>query len=147
MSKYTNIKKYLEYLMLPNSKIGGHAICPFLKQYFDSIKYTTYTSKIDVYQSIPKIVADKLPAQVIVCNFNWDWYEMDTVLNVLHHLYKANDIEFLFMHPQSEDPALPIINYAYYKPLIIVQVRSLLHQARKQLAQNTNYYDYFTQVK
>lgn len=134
-------------MTLPNSNIGGHAICPFLKKYLDSIKYTTHTSKIDVYQSIPKIVADNLPAHVIVCDFEWDWYEMDSVVHALHHLYQSQDMEFLFMHPESEDPALPIIKYAYYKPLIIVQVRSMLQQARQQLAQNTDYYTYFSRAK
>ena len=129
--------------MMPNNDLDGLAICPYLKKYIDSIDITLHSSVESLYDSIADIVAKKLPAHVCVIEWDWDYFEMETATEQLHLLYRKDDMEFLFMHPDSEDAPLPIADYNFDKPLLIVQQRSLLHKARKQLAHKTNYYKHF----
>ncbi len=129
--------------MMPNNDLDGLAICPYLKKYIDSIDITLHSSVESLYDTIPDIVAKKLPAHVCVCDWDWEYFDMETSTEHLHYLYRRDDMEFLFMHPESEDAPLPIGDYNFKTPLLIVQQRSMLQQARKKLAQNTNYYEHF----
>ena len=144
---YTDIKQYILGLAQPNPQLDGHAICPYIKQYLEQITHSTHHTPQQVLEQVPDVIEQNSMAHVMVCDFEWDWFEMERTVQILHLQYKAKDKEFLFMHPESEDAPLDIGSYNFSKPLIIVQIRSKLLEARKQLAQNTNYYDKFNQFK
>ena len=145
-SNFTDIKQYLVSLTQPQQQLDGHAICPFIQKYFDDISYTQHGSEESVLALIPKVVAQKNVAHVMECVFEWDWFDMERTLQTLHHLYLRDDMEFLFMHPESEDAPLPLHNYRYQHPLIIAQRRSILREARKRLAKTTNYYEHWQAI-
>ena len=144
---YTDIKQYILGLSQPNPHLHGHAICPYIKPYIDNITHSTHNTPQEVLEHVPHVIEQNSIAHVMVCAFDWDWFEMESTVQILHHQHQRQDKEFLFMHPDSEDAPLPIEDYSFQHPLIIVQIRSKLLEARKQLPQNTNYYDTFNKLK
>lgn len=133
---------WINSLTKPRNKIGGHSICPFLKQYLEKIMIIEDTNPEQVilnYITFRNVF--KLEAVVVTGN-NWDF---DTLMDWCERMskkYKKQDIEVLGMSPDSVEPPLPF-NYNYSKPLIIIQTRSTLTQARNSLAKTTDYYDYY----
>ena len=146
-SHYTNIREYLLTLATPREELQGHAICPYIDQYIDHITTSTHQSRDTVLAHVPTVIQSHTPAHVFECDFAWDWFDMESTMDMLHHLYKQDDTEFLFMHPDSEDAPLAIGDYNYHIPLIILQQRSVLKRARNELAKNTNYYHTFNKLK
>jgi hypothetical protein len=71
-----------------------------------------------------------------------DYDKLEHLVNKKTRKFKKQDIEILFMHPETVEPPLPL-NYTFkYAPLIIVQRKSTLQNARKTLKNKTNYYKY-----
>ncbi len=139
----TNIWYWLKNVIAkPRKRLGGHAICPYLQKYMDRIKI--------VESATPCTVADNFAIfhrqfgleAVIVHGFNWDFDRTHLEVDRINRKHKKNNIECLAMCPDSEDAPLNI-NYNYKEPLIILQKRSTLLEARKQLSKMTDYYTYY----
>jgi hypothetical protein len=146
-SHYTNIRQYLLTLATPREELQGHAICPYLKQYMDTVTISTHTNEEHLLAHIHTVIAQRNTAHVMVCDWPWDYHDMERTVEILHHQHQAQDWEFLFMHPDSEDAPLPLADYNFEKPLVIVQIRSKLREARGELAKNTDYYQHFNTLK
>lgn len=142
-----HIKQYLIQLTQPQAQLGGHAICPYLKQYMDTVTISTHTNQEHLLAHINTVIAQRNTAHVMVCDWPWDYHDMERTVEILHHQHQAQDWEFLFMHPDSEDAPLDIGSYNFVKPLIIVQIKSKLRAARSELAKNTDYYQHFNKQK
>ena len=145
-SKYTDIRSYLLTLMKPHEALGGNAICPYIEKYLQDIVITHHADLESVYDAVPNIVSQQAVAHVMVCEFDWEYFDMQSSLEQFQFLYTQDDMEFLFMHPESEDPPLPIVDYQYDYALIIVQRRSILLKARQQLVKHTDYYERFRAI-
>jgi len=124
-----------------NPKLG-FAICPFIKQYKSKIQ-TIRVKKLQHLKSHLHTVCGVINAvgmEAVVlyghkCSF-------DTQAKIVHDFnqrYKKLNITILGMHPDSEDPPLPV-EYNYYRPIIIVQRTQTLDDARKKL-KRSKYYD------
>ena len=73
------------------------------------------------------------------------YYDYDDLVDICEEIskrYSRKDLTVLCMHPDTDNPPLPI-EYNFYWPLIILQNTSTLDTARKLLLKNTNYYVYF----
>jgi len=104
------------------------------------------TTSEDPEQVVKNFVAFKDIFQleaVVVHGFDWEYDDMIEELEYLNKKYRRKDIECLGMHPDTTDTPLKI-DYTYRdEPLIIIQRRSTLLKARKELAKNTKYYTFF----
>lgn len=126
----------------PNKKIGGHAVCPYITQYMDHIMIVEDTDPEQVLKNFVNFRSVFKLEAVVVVGMDWDF---DTLTDWCEHMckkYKRKDIEVLGMAPDSEEPPLPL-GYNYHKPIVVIQTRSTLLNARKLLAKNTDYYDYY----
>ena len=118
-------------------------ICPYISKYDKEIMVVTSE---DPEQVVKNFIVFKdifhLEA-VVVHGFDWEYEEVVDELEYLNKKYRKKDIECLGMHPDTTDTPLGI-DYTYRdEPLIIIQRRSTLLKARKDLAKNTKYYTFF----
>ena len=146
MVKTYTIEQWIkDVLIKPRSKLGGNAICPFLKQHLRQIQIVkTKDFSKAVAQSVDLMGPLGLEA-VILYGKKWDYDKLMSRVEQWNSTYVARDIEILAMHPDTVDPPLPYeYNYPEW-PLVIVQKRSTLHKARNELAKNTNYYNIYDQ--
>lgn len=138
------LKQYLfNKIAKPREKLGGHAICPFIKQYKDKI-VTVETGDWDSSVTVCCELLDVLGLEAVVIagpNCDYDWlHDKHTEWN---EKYRIKDREILFMYPDTVEPPLDLDYNWQESPLVIVQKRSTLQQARKTLKTQTNYYDYY----
>lgn len=126
----------------PRDNIGGHAICPYLAQYMDQLLIVEDTDPEQVIKNY--VVFRKIfnLEAVVVVGIDWDFDTLTDWCATMCKKYKSKDIEVLGMAPDSEEPPLPF-TYTYSQPLVIIQTRSTLTQARKSLAKTTDYYSYY----
>jgi len=137
------IYQYLvKVIARPQKQIGGFAICPFLKRYLNNIQIVItqdYDSTLDI---CCQLLGPLGLEAVVISGYDMDYDTLESLVNRKSRKYKKRDIELLFMHPETVEPPLPL-NYNFkYAPLIIVQKRSTLQNARKTLKNKTNYYKY-----
>lgn len=126
----------------PRKSLGGHAICPYLKQYMDRIKIVESVAPMAVAQNFEAFHRQFNLEAVIVHGFDWDYDRVHKEVDAINRRYKRKNIECLAMCPDSEGAPLPL-EYNYKEPLIILQKRSTLKVARQQLAKITDYYTYY----
>ena len=135
---------YLKKIAKPRKQLGGHAICPYLEQYMDRVMAV---ESQDPEQTILNFVSFRsffhLEA-VIIQGLEWDFDKIADFAEQMSKKYRGKDIEVLAMAPDSEQPPLPL-EYNYHEPLLIIQTRSTLLEARRQLSKTTDYYTYFEQ--
>lgn len=79
---------------------------------------------------------------VIVVGIDWDFDTLTDWCERMSTKYKRKDIEVLGMAPDAQEPPLPF-EYNYHKPLVIIQNRSTLLDARRLVAKTTDYYTYY----
>lgn len=140
LAQMSPIVKYLNFIARPKKKLKGHAICPFIDRYRDKIQIVetdNYNQK--VAQSVELMGPLGLEA-VVLHGKQMNYDRLERYVNKWNKLYRDRDIEILFQHPDTEDP--PINYYYEYRnsPIVIIQKRSTLLQARHELAKNTDYY-------
>jgi len=132
---------WLNKIAKPNPKIGNNSVCPYINSYKDNIMVVQTATPwvvIDSFSTFKDIF--KLEA-VVIHGFDWDFDTMHSHIDTWNKKYKKRDVFVLGMHPDTEEPPLPL-EYNYSKPLIIVQKHSTLKQARHKLAKTTDYYTY-----
>jgi len=132
-SNGTDIWTYIIGLTESKPELDGFAICPYLKRFISQIQVVKGFDHCDwaceqVIQGCPAVVL-------------YEWNDQcEHTANDLVKRYQHQDIEVLWMDPESTEPPLMIEDYTYRKHhLIIIQQRSLLESARKQLEKSTYY--------
>lgn len=137
------IRQYLiKVIARPRKKIGGFAICPFLKRYLKDIQIIITQDYDKTLDTTCQMLGPLGLEAVVISGYDIDYDELEHLVNRKSRKYKKRDIEILFMHPETVEPPLPL-NYNFkYAPLVIVQKRSTLQNARKTLKNKTNYYKY-----
>lgn len=118
-------------------------ICPFLKKYIDSIAIVeTENYKASIDHLVQLMSPLKLEA-VVLHGKTLSYVSMKNLVSKANAKYKKQDFEILMMHPDTEECPLPL-EYTYeHSPLVILQRRSTLQNARKLLESKTKYYDYY----
>lgn len=135
-SNGTDIWTYIIGLTESKPELAGFAICPYLKRFISQIKVVKGFANCDW---ACQQVIEGCPAVVL-----YEWNDQcEHIVDDLVEKYSDHDIEVLWMDPKSHEPPLRIEDYTYRQHhMIIVQQRSLLETARKQL-KKTSYYDYW----
>lgn len=138
------ILKYIKNKIGTNNiKVGNMPICPYIQRYKNNI---TVVESDDPEQIVKNFITFRdifhLEA-VVVYGFDCDYDDLVDELNYLNKKYRRKDIECLGMHPETDQTPLPVEYTFRDTPLIIIQRRSTLLKARKELAKNTKYYTYF----
>ena len=145
-----NLENFIKELMKPREEISGHAICPHLNTYSKHIQYAQVESIQDVVENNPYIISTmnhKGSSFIYIIKQDVSYNEIVSLWKTEQDKYKDNDIEFLFMLKDDVSiPPLKILkNYSYkHDTLFILQRKSTLKEARKELVTNTNYYDYWS---
>jgi hypothetical protein len=139
----TKIYQYLiKVIARPRKKIGGFAICPFLKRYINDIEIVITDDYDKTIDTVCQMLGPLGLEAVVISGYDMEYDDLEKIANKKSRKYRKLDIEILYMHPETVDPPLPL-NYNFkYAPLIIVQKNSTLQKARKTLENKTNYYKY-----
>lgn len=133
--------QYLDHISKPQKKLGGNAICPYIKHYKDRIMVIHSTTPQQVVENFAHFKDIFHLEAVVVYGFNLTYDKQYEQIERWNKRYKKKDVFVLGMRPDSEEPPLPL-NYNFTKPLIIIQKLSTLQKARHNLAKNTDYYTY-----
>jgi hypothetical protein len=130
-------------LIKPQPKLDGMPICPFLKQYLDSITVVK-TNDWDIKISQVCELMDSIGYEaVVICGPWMDYDELMSIVVDYESRYYDRDVEILLMHPDTEDPPLPLEYNFKDSPLVIVQRASTLNDARKLLKKSGRYYNFY----
>lgn len=135
------IKQWMRKVIAkPREQLNGHAICPFIDQYWNNItvvESNDFAKVADNFAALGKTLG--LEA-VVVYGFPGDWDQIERKVNNLNRRLRKKDVYCLFMMPDSVEPPLPL-NYNFkHLPLVIIQKLSTLQQARQKLAKSKDYY-------
>jgi len=145
-----NLEDFIKELMKPREEISSHAICPHLEIYSKYIQYAQVETINDVIENNPYIISKmehKGSSFIYIIKQDVTYDEIINLWKSEQKKYKDDDIEFLFMLKDDKSiPPLKILkNYSYkHDTLFILQRKSTLIEARKQLVTETNYYDYWS---
>jgi len=124
-------------------RLGGMAICPYIKQYKDRIQVvetTNWEAKISQVCELFHIFDYEA---VVICGPSEDFDELHSIADDYQSRYYHKDIEILVMHPDTVDAPLPLDYNFRYSPLVIVQRASTLQTARETLEKSGKYYRYY----
>lgn len=127
----------------PHKEIGNKPICPYLMKY----KKQIHIQQTDDFMSTADNFAylkDTLRIEAMVLYGKWmDYDKLNKIHNRINKKHKKLDVVCLMLHPDTEDPPLPIDNYNFTWPILILQKQSTLDKARENLRQKTDYYKYY----
>jgi len=134
------VKWINEVIGKPRKKLKGQAICPFVKQYLRQIQVVkTKDYSRSVAQAVQLMRPLGLEA-VVLYGKKMSYDRLSKYVTNWQNQFKHYDVEILWMHPDTEDPPLPLeYNYAH-SPVIIIQRHSTLQKARIKLKNSTDYY-------
>lgn len=136
--------KYLRNkIAKPQKRIGGMAICPFLKQYMDRIDVVETEHWERKISQVCQLLHPLGLEAVVICGPNEDYDELLSICDDYQSRYYHKDIEILLMHPETEDPPLPLEYNFSDSPLVIVQKASTLQYTRDILQKSGKYYKYY----
>jgi len=137
------LKFVRHYITKPQKKIGGMAICPFAKQYLSDIEVIVVEDYAKHIDTVCQLIHPLHVEAVVIGGPMQDYDEMYSMVARFNKRYHKRDIEILLMHPDTEEPPLPL-NYNFkHSPLVIVQKRSTLQKARNILEKSGRYYKYY----
>jgi len=127
-------------LTKPHKKLKGHAICPYVERYLKQIQVVkTRDYSRSVAQAVQLLNPLGLEA-VVLYGKQMSYDRLSRYVDDWCKKYAHLDVEILWMHPDTEDPPLPL-QYNYpHSPVIIIQKRSTLEKAREELKNSTDYY-------
>lgn len=136
------VRRWLMMIGKPQDKLNGMAICPFIKKYMDKV----YIIEAEDYYEQGTVACEMIHPlnfeAVVISGPIISYDRLNKIHNTLNKKYKHRDIEVLFMHPDTEEPPLPL-EYNFTQPLLIVQKRSTLEESRKILHKSGKYYDLY----
>lgn len=147
ISKNANIEQEIDQwlwrkIAKKHKAIGNLPICPFLQQYRKNIMIVESDNAVETARIFADL-KDALALEAVI--LHGPYYEYDDLVDVcdlIDHKFAKRDVTVLCMHPDTDEPPLPL-EYNFYWPLIILQKTSTLSRAKNILLKNTNYYDYF----
>lgn len=136
--------KYIKKLLIkPQKKLGGIAICPFLKQHLDNITVIETDDWEKKISQVCELLHTVGYEAAVICGPDMDYDELMSICNDYESRYTHRDIEILLMHPDTTDAPLPLEYNFHYAPLVIVQRASTLQDARDTLQKSGKYYNYY----
>ena len=143
-----DLESYFDKITEPKTELSGHAICPYLKKYLKSVKYGyAYDEQTIVLNNciiVEQMQNDKGSTFVWIIKWDIDYDELHWLRQRQQKLYLDKDIEFLYIGKGQKNPPLQGVEYSYKTDsLLVLQRRSTLLEARKELAKTTNYYDFW----
>ena len=148
-----NLKNYLDHIIAPQPKLDGLAICPYLKKYLKSVKWgyadDEQTIVINNILIVEEMQKDKGSTFIWICKWDIDYGELHNLRQRQQQLYKDKDIEFLYIGKGQGKDKTPLkeLDYSYkHDSLLILQRRSTLLAARKELKKTTNYYTHWQKL-
>jgi len=143
-----NLKNYLDLLMKPNDELNGLSICPYLKKYLKSVRWSYADDEQSIVFNnifIVKEMQNDLGSTFIwIIKWDIDYDELHYLRQRQQKLYEKEDIEFLYVGKGQGKDKTPLkgIKYSYdHDSLLVMQRRSTLLNARKELVKTTKYYD------
>ena len=149
-----NLKNYLDLLMKPNDELNGLSICPYLKKYLKSVRWSYADDEQSIVFNnifIVKEMQNDLGSTFIwIIKWDIDYDELHYLRQRQQKLYEKEDIEFLYVGKGQGKDKTPLkgIKYSYdHDSLLVMQRRSTLLNARKELAKTTKYYDLWQKLK
>lgn len=140
-STKTKINRWLDLISKPNPQLDNLPICPYLSRHRAHI----HIAQTDDPAQLARNFADvkdifKLEACVIH-GFELSYEQMEHMVDQLNTELHSKDVIALMMHPEGDQDVLPI-QYQFDLPLLIVQKKSSLECAQKQL-RKSNYYKHY----
>ena len=150
-----NLKNYLDLITKPQDDLNGLSICPYLKKYLKSVRWSyaddEQTIVINNINIVKEMQNDLGSTFVWIIKWDIDYDELHYLRQRQQGLYEKQDIEFLYIGKgQGKDDKQPLkgINYVYeHDSLLVMQRRSTLLNARKELVKTTKYYDLWQKLK
>ena len=139
--------KIVEYITKvitkPQKKLGGMPICPYAKKFKNEIDVVVCKNWGQKLDHVCQMLGPLSLEAVVIGGPMMDYDKIERLVAQFNKKYTKRDIEILLMHPDTEDPPLPLEYNFKYSPLIIVQRSSTLVRHRKILENNTKYYNYY----
>ena len=130
-------------LMKPQSKLGGLSICPFIRQYLDSITVVETDDWERKISQVCQLLHSVGYEAVVICGPDEDYDELMSICDDYNSRYYHKDVDILLMHPDTDDYPLPLEYNFKYSPLVIVQKASTLEDARDILQKSGKYYKFY----
>ena len=130
-------------LMKPQPKLAGMPICPFLKQYIDSIAVIETDDWEKKISQTCELMNSLDYEAVVICGPWMDYDELMSICEDYESRYYNKDVEILMMHPDTEEPPLPLDYNFEDSPLVIVQRASTLNDSRELLQKSGKYYNFY----
>lgn len=130
-------------LIKPQKKMDGLSICPFLKQYLDSIDVVETQDWEKKISQVCELLVPLGYEAVVICGPFEDYDELLSICDDYNSRYYKKDIEILLMHPDTDDYPLPLDYNFDDSPLVIVQRASTLNDSRRILQKSGKYYNFY----
>jgi len=145
MSKHkytkTEIRAWLQRLCTPQKKLGGFAICPYLKSFLPHIHIAENRNPWRMARHFADIKNAFALEGLVVYGFHCSYDQMSRKIAQLNREIEFKDCTALMMHPEGSKSVLPL-DYNLDIPVLIVQRLSTLQTARRKL-KKTKYYKHY----
>lgn len=130
-------------LTKPQPKLDGLSICPYARQYLDKIQVVETTNWEAKVSQVCELFDNFDYEAFVICGPWEDYDELLSIVDDYSSRHWKKDIEILLMHPDTDEPPLPLEYNFPHCPLVIVQRHSTLEDAREQLENTGKYYRYY----
>ena len=144
------IKDYIDYISLKRKELGGHAICPFAKNFLDKVQIIESTNLMD--DAINCMQNEKHPMVYIIYGnpkkFDKKWLE--EFCNDYQQFARIKDLWLIWDHPDQINKINGIETNNKEYAILLIQGLSELNKYSQRL-HKTNYYsfwdkDYYTNI-
>lgn len=137
----SKIQYYLDRVITkPQKKLDGLPICPFAKRYAKQTHIVITDDYARTLDTVCQMLQPLGVEAVVISGYDIEYDDLEQIVNKKTRKHRLQDIEILYMHPDTVDPPLPLRYNFKYAPLIIVQRRSTLEKHRKDLKSKSKYY-------
>lgn len=126
----------------PRKELGGLSICPWIKRYWKQIHIVETDDIVDSVERNAQMMVPLGVEAIVFVGWDMDYDEIYELNEDWNEKLKIHDVVCLLMHPDTQDPPLPL-EYNFKQPLLIMQKRSTLARAKQITKKNTDYYTYF----
>jgi hypothetical protein len=141
------LNKWMAFIQMPRTELGGFAICPYAKQAIMQKSYDIqYTNVNGVTDILDNIDITKNDVTILVINdyINYDMEYLVDYTMELNQKYKMRDIVILDNDPRSPMYINGVVSTFEHAYLWIIQSLDDLTSKSQQLSK-TNYYSFWTQ--
>ena len=148
-----NLKEYFDTIMRPIPELDGLSICPYLKKYLKLLKWNYAKDEQTIVLNnmfiVEEMQKDKGSTFVWILKWDIDYDDLHYFRQRQQKLYEDKDIEFLYIGRGQGKNKAPLkgLNYSYeHDSLLVLQRKSTLLAARKELGKTTNYYTHWQKL-